>query len=163
MIDPVSAFGLIVSAHKTIKKCVEMGRDLSSAQNAVMNYAKGEAQLGFGKERSKKKIFGGIMDSAIDQHFKEEEQRRLKDELRSIFRLYGSPGQWERLQATIAQARAEHKKQLEEQARRRDILVKSVVGIVLGCIGVVVIVYFALYLKKQVKADEVIHVISTHT
>ena len=53
MIDPVSAFGLIVSAHKTIKKCVEMGRDLSSAQNAVMQYAKGEAELGL-KERKRK-------------------------------------------------------------------------------------------------------------
>ena len=78
MIDPVSAFGLIVSAHKTIKKCVEMGRDLNSAQNAVMQYAKGEDDLGFGKERKKKSIFGGVMDDAIDKHFKEEELTRLK-------------------------------------------------------------------------------------
>lgn len=147
MIDPVSAFGLIVSAHKTIKKCVEMGRDLNSAQNAVMQYAKGEAELGFGKERKKKSIFGGVMDDAIDKHFKEEEQKRLKEELRSIFRLYGSPGQWERLQATIAQARAEHKKALEERARQRDIFVKTTVAIVLVLLGFVVIYYYALYLK----------------
>ena len=147
MIDPVSAFGLIVSAHKTIKKCVEMGRDLNSAQNAVMQYAKGEAELGFGKERKKKSIFGGVMDDAIDKHFKEEEQKRLKEELRSIFRLYGSPGQWERLQATIAQARAEHKKALEERARQRDIFVKTTVAIVLALLGFVVIYYYALYLK----------------
>ena len=147
MIDPVSAFGLIVSAHKTIKKCVEMGRDLSSAQNAVMQYAKGEAELGFGKERKKKSIFGGVMDDAIDKHFKEEEQKRLKEELRSIFRLYGSPGQWERLQATIAQARAEHKKALEERARQRDIFVKTTVAIVVALLGFVGIYYYALYLK----------------
>ena len=147
MIDPVSAFGLIVSAHKTIKKCVEMGRDLNSAQNAVMQYAKGEAELGFGKERKKKSIFGGVMDNAIEKHFKEEEQKRLKEELRSIFRLYGSPGQWERLQATIAQARAEHKKALEEQARQRDIFIKTAVAIVVGLVGFVGIYYYALYLK----------------
>ena len=147
MIDPVSAFGLIVSAHKTIKKCVEMGRDLNSAQNAVMQYAKGEAELGFGKERKKKSIFGGVMDDAIDKHFKEEEQKRLKEELRSIFRLYGSPGQWERLQATIAQARAEHKKALEERARQRDIFVKTAVAIVVALVGFVGIYYYALYLR----------------
>tara|TARA_Y100001937_G_scaffold70595_1_gene96067 strand:- start:337 stop:789 length:453 start_codon:yes stop_codon:yes gene_type:complete len=147
LIDPVSAFGLIVSAHKTIKKCVEMGRDLNSAQNAVMQYAKGEAELGFGKERKKKSIFGGVMDNAIEKHFKEEEQKRLKEELRSIFRLYGSPGQWERLQATIAQARAEHKKALEEQARQRDIFIKTAVAIVVGLVGFVGIYYYALYLK----------------
>ena len=56
MIDPVSAFGLIVSAHKTLKKCVEMGRDLSSATTAIQNYARGEAELGFGKERKKKNM-----------------------------------------------------------------------------------------------------------
>ena len=124
-----------------------MGRDLNSAQNAVMQYAKGEAELGFGKERKKKSIFGGIMDDAIDKHFKEEEQKRLKEELRSIFRLYGSPGQWERLQATIAQARAEHKKALEERARQRDIFVKTTVGIVVALVGFVGVYYYALYLK----------------
>ena len=148
MIDPVSAFGLIVSAHKTLKKCVEMGRDLSSATTAIQNYARGEAELGFGKERKKKKrLFGGIMDDAIDQHFKEEEQKRLKDELRSMFLLYGSAGQWERLQATIAHARAEHKKALEEQARKRDLLINCTVGIVLACIGLAIIVWWANYLK----------------
>ena len=148
MIDPVSAFGLIVSAHKTLKKCVEMGKDLSSATTAIQNYARGEAELGFGKERKKKKrLFGGIMDDAIDQHFKEEEQKRLKDELRSIFLLYGSSGQWERLQATIAHARAEHKKALEEQARKRDLLINCTVGVVVACIGLAIIIWWANYLK----------------
>ena len=149
MIDPVSAFGLIVSAHKTIKKCVEMGKDLSSAQTAVMNYAKGEAELGFAKEKKKRGIFGGVMDSAIDQHFKEEEQRRLKDELRSMFQLYGSAGQWERLQATIARARAEHKKQLEEQARQRDIIIKTVIIVLVVVVGGTGMYYWAMYLKGE--------------
>ena len=87
------------------------------------------------------------MDDAIDKHFKEEEQKRLKEELRSIFRLYWSPGQWERLQATIAQARAEHKKALEERARQRDIFVKTTVAIVVALLGFVGIYYYALYLK----------------
>ena len=148
MIDPVSAFGLIVSAHKTLKKCVEMGKDLSSATTAIQNYARGEAELGFGKERKKKKrLFGGIMDDAIEQHFKEEEQKRLKDELRSMFLLYGSAGQWERLQATIAHARAEHKKALEEQARKRDLLINCTVGVVVASIGLAIIIWWANYLK----------------
>ena len=89
------------------------------------------------------------MDSAIDQHFKEEEQRRLKDELRSIFRLYGSAGQWERLQATIARARAEHKKQLEEQARQRDIIIKTVIVVLVVVVGGTGMYYWAMYLKGE--------------
>ena len=147
MIDPVSAWGLITTAHATIKKCVEMGRDLSSAETAIRNYAKGEAQLSFGKERKKKSIFGGVMDSAIDQHFREEERKRLHDQLRSLFMLHGSPGQWERLQATIARARVEQKKILEEQARQRDILIKTSTIIIVLALGGVILFYFAKYLK----------------
>ena len=147
MIDPISAFGALTAAHGAIKKCVEMGRDLASASSAIEKYAKAEAELGFGKERKKKSIFGGIMDSAIEQHFKEEEQARLKKELRSLFQLYGSPGQWERLQATIARARAEHKKQLEIQARQRDAILKFLVVTITVVLGGIGVYYLAIYLK----------------
>ena len=149
MIDPISAFGALTAAHGAIKKCVEMGRDLASASSAIEKYAKAEAELGFGKERKKKSIFGGIMDSAIEQHFKEEEQARLKKELRSLFQLYGSHGQWERLQATIARARAEHKKQLEEQARQRDIIIKTVIIVLVVVVGGTGMYYWAMYLKGE--------------
>ena len=124
-----------------------MGRDLNSAQSAIQKYAQGEAELGFAKERKKKGIFGGVMDNAIEQHFKEEEQKRLKDELRSMFQLYGSAGQWERLQATIARARKAHKEALEEQARKRDIIIKILIVSVVGIGGLIGIYYWAMYLK----------------
>ena len=147
MIDPISAFAMLSSAHSALKKCVSMGKDLSSATSAIASYAKAEAELGFAKEQKKKGIFGSVMDQAIEQHFKEEEQNRLKDELRSIFLLYGSAGQWERLQATIAQARAEHRKQLQEKQRIQDRNTLIVVCTVLGVAGIGSIILFANYLK----------------
>ncbi len=147
MIDPISAFAMLTSAHSALKKCVSMGKDLSSATNAIASYAKAEAELGFAKEQKKKGIFGSVMDQAIEQHFKEEEQNRLKDELRSLFLLYGSAGQWERLQATIAQARAEHRKQLQEKQRIQDRNTMIVVCTVLGVAGIGSIILFANYLK----------------
>jgi hypothetical protein len=147
MIDPISAFAMLTSAHSALKKCVSMGKDLSSATSAIASYAKAEAELGFAKEQKKKGIFGSVMDQAIEQHFKEEEQNRLKDELRSLFLLYGSAGQWERLQATIAQARAEHRKQLQEKQRIQDRNTMIVVCTVLGVAGIGSIILFANYLK----------------
>src|SRR5210317_1213850 len=147
MIDPISAFAMLTSAHSALKKCVSMGKDLSSATNAITQYAKAEAELGFAKEQKKKGIFGSVMDQAIEQHFKEEEQNRLKDELRSLFLLYGSAGQWERLQATIAQARAEHRKQLQEKQRIQDRNTMIIVCTVLGIAGIGSIILFANYLK----------------
>ena len=147
MIDPISAFSMLTSAHSALKKMVSMGKDLSSATKFVTQYAKAEAELGFAKEQKKKGIFGSVMDQAIEKHFQEEEQARLKDELRSLFMLHGSYGQWERLQATIAQARAEHRKQLQEKQKIRDRNTLIIVCTVLVIAGIGSIILFANYLK----------------
>lgn len=151
MIDPISAFAMLTSAHSALKKMVSMGKDLSSATKAITSYAKAEAELGFAKEQKKKGIFGSVMDNAIEQHFKEEEQKRLKDELRSLFLLYGADGmgQWERLQATIASARAEHRRQLKEQKRIQDRNLLIICLTVVGIIGLGAIILFVKYLKND--------------
>ena len=148
MIDPISAFSMLTSAHSALKKMVSMGKDLSSASSVIAKYAKAEAELGFAKEQKKKGIFGSVMDQAIEKHFQEEEQARLKDELRSLFMLHGSYGQWERLQATIAQARAEHRKQLQEKQKIRDRNTLIIVCTVLVIAGIGSIILFANYLKN---------------
>lgn len=148
MIDPISAFAMLSSAHSALKKCVSMGKDLSSATSAIASYAKAEAELGFAKEQKKKGIFGSVMDQAIEKHFQEEEQARLKDELRSLFMLHGSYGQWERLQATIAEARAEHRKQLKEQQRIKDrnlLIIVCTTLAILGVGGLILLVNFLKY------------------
>ena len=147
MIDPISAFAMLSSAHSALKKCVSMGKDLSSATSAIASYAKAEAELGFAKEQKKKGIFGSVMDQAIEKHFQEEEQARLKDELRSLFMLHGSYGQWERLQATIAQARAEHQKQLKEQQRIKDRNLMIIVCTTLAILGVGGLILLVNFLK----------------
>jgi len=148
MIDPVSAFAMLTSAHSAISKICKMGKDLSSATKFVTQYAKAEAELGFAKEQKKKGIFGSVMDEAIEKHFQEEEQKRLKDELRSLFLLHGSYGQWERLQATIASARAEHRKRLKEQQRIRDrnlMITVGVVSFILGIGGLIILINYLKY------------------
>ncbi len=149
MIDPISAFSMLTTAHSALKKMASMGKDLSSATKAISSYAKAEAELGFAKEQKKKGIFGSVMDNAIEEHFKEEEQKILKDELRSLFLLYGADGigQWERLQATIASARAKHRKQLKEMQRIRDRNTLIVVCTILITLGAGGIILLANYLK----------------
>jgi len=148
MIDPISAFSMLTSAHSALKKMVSMGKDLSSASSVIAKYAKAEAELGFAKEQKKKGIFGSVMDQAIEKHFQEEEQARLKSELRTLFLLHGSYGQWERLQATIAQARAEHRKRLKEQQRIKDrnlLIIVVTTLIILGVGGLILLVNYLKY------------------
>jgi hypothetical protein len=148
MIDPITAFSAIKVAHSSLMHGIKMGRDFASMAGSIAKLAKGEAELSVAKEKKQNSLFG----NAIDKHFQEEERKRLFDELRSMVLLYGDNGQaqWERLAATIASAKAEHKRQLKEQAKidYRNKLITTVSGTIL--IGFAVIYYLAMYLKGRV-------------
>ncbi len=148
MIDPVSAFAALSAGHSAIKKGIEMGRDLSSMSNAVSRYAQGEAELQFGAARKKKSKFSLAEDSAIEKHFRKEKLEDMRKELRSIFQIYGKPGQWERLQAEIANERAEIKKALEEEARKKDLILAIILSIALIVGGAGGIIWWVMYLQK---------------
>ena len=140
MIDPITAFAAISAGHKAIMKAVQIGKDLSSLSSAVGRYAQGEAQLQFAETQKKKSRFSFAEDSAIEKHFKKEQLDTMRDELRSMFLLYGKPGQWERLQAEIASERARIEKELEKQQKikdRNEIIVAVTVVLIVGLLGIV--------------------------
>lgn len=120
MIDPVSAFAAVSAGHATIMKAIQIGKDLSSVSSSISKYAQGEAELQFGAAKKKKSKFSFAEDSAIEKHFRKEKLDDMRNELRSIFQLYGKPGQWERLQAEIANERARIKAQLELEALHKE-------------------------------------------
>ena len=72
----------------------------------------------------------------------------MRDQLREIFLLYGSPGQWERLQGEIASARAEKKelKRLEQEKERR----KTIIVASLAIAGLLIFIYYELKLLKLI-------------
>jgi len=147
MIDPISAFALIKTAHSALMSGIKMGKDFSKMGNVIANFAQGEATLNVVKQKKKNSIFGNVVGNAIEEHFQEEERERMYNELRSITRLYGSEGQWERLAGTIASAKAEHQKQLKAQAKideRNKMITVISITLLLGLAGVF---YFAMYLK----------------
>ena len=147
MIDPVSAFAALSAGHSAIKKGIEMGRDLSSMSNAVSCYAQGEAELQFGAARKKKAKFSLAEDSAIEKHFRKEKLEDMRNELRSIFQLYGKPGQWERLQAEIASERVEIKKALEAEAERKERIIATVIVITSLITTIIGGYYYITWLK----------------
>ena len=70
MIDPLTAFAGIKSAHSAIMSAVKIGKDISSLSGSIAKYAKGEAALQAKSEVKKKSIFsklGGAEAEAIDK------------------------------------------------------------------------------------------------
>ena len=147
MIDPVSAFAAVSAGHAAIMKAVQIGKDLNSLSSSISKYAQGEAELQFGASKKKKSKFSFAEDSAIEKHFKKEKLDDMRNELRSIFQLYGKPGQWERLQAEIASERARIQKELNLQAHRKAQLQLWSVVITTVIAGVAGIIWYALWLK----------------
>ena len=153
MIDPMSAFAAVSAASSAISSAVKAGRDLSSLSGPngpVARYAKAEAELNFGAVRKKNSLFSkmtGAEQRGIEEFFKQEELTNLRNELRSIFQIYGRPGAWERLQAEIARQRAEQKEELERRARVRDAIIFWTVVPVILIAGAAVLYLFVQYLK----------------
>ena len=152
MIDPISAFSMISSAAGAISGSIKAGKDLASLSGPISRYAKAEAQLNFGAARKKKSIFGkmsGAEQAGIDEFFRKEELTRLREEMRSIFMIYGKPGSWERLQAEIARQRQIQKDELERRAKVRDAIILWTVLPTILIAGAAVLYFFVMYLKGQ--------------
>ena len=60
MIDPITAFSAIKSAHAAIMTAVKIGKDVSSLSNAAAKYAKGEAALQSHSEVKKKGLLAKL-------------------------------------------------------------------------------------------------------
>ena len=149
MIDPLMAFAALKTASSTISSAVKAGKDLASLVGPITRLAKAEADLSFAAEK-KGGILGkltGAEQTAIDAHFRKEEANRIRDEMRELFMLFGSPGQWERLQAEIAAERVRRKKALEAEVQRKRRL-KNTVIIVLSLVAAITILTLEImYLK----------------
>ena len=133
MIDPFTAFAALKGATEAISQGIKTGRDLVNMSGAVNKWAKAEANLqviASEKPKGLGKLFGkltGAEQNAIDAHFRKEEANRLRDEMRSMFLLYGTAGQWERLQKEIAVERKRQadflRQKIASEKRKKNIII----------------------------------------
>ena len=153
MIDPISAFAAVNTAASAISTAIKAGKDLSSLSGPISKYAQAEAQLNFGASKKKKGIFAkmtGAEQAGIDEFFRKEELATLRDEMRSVFQLYGKPGAWERLQAEIARQRAIQKEELERRAKVRETIMLCLVGFLIVGVGGGGIILWIAWMKGMI-------------
>lgn len=152
MIDPFTAFAALKGATEAISQGIKTGKDLINMSSSVSRWAKAEASLQVVSSEKPKglgKLFGkltGAEQNAIDAHFRKEEAKRIRDEMREMFALYGSPGQWERLQKEIATERKRQTTLLKQKiaaARRKKNIILWTIGGILG-LGFLAIEFYIL-------------------
>ena len=152
MIDPFTAFAALKGATEAISQGIKTGKDLINMSSSVAKWAKAEASLqviSSEKPKGLNKLFGkltGAEQNAIDAHFRKEEAKRIRDEMRQMFLLFGSPGQWERLQKEIATERKRQTTLLKQKiaaARRKKNIIMWTIGGILG-LGFLAIEFYIL-------------------
>ena len=134
-----------------LSAAVKAGRDLAALLVRLQNTQR--LKLSYSSALLKEKgIFaklGATDESAIEKHFRQEEVRRLRKDMRELFMLYGSPGQWERLQATIAEERAEKQKQLRLAEHKRQQMVQIIMAILVISTAVTMLVGWVCFCKTD--------------
>jgi hypothetical protein len=95
MIDPFTAFAALKGATEAISQGIKTGKDLINMSSSVSKWAKAEASLQVVSSEKPKglgKLFGkltGAEQNAIDAHFRKEEAKRIRDEMREyVFTLW---------------------------------------------------------------------------
>ena len=149
MIDPLTAFAALKTASSAISSAVKAGRDLGSLVGPITKLAKAEADLSFAAEK-KGGILGkltGAEQTAIEAHFRKEEAKRIRDEMRELFLLFGSPGQWERLQKEIASERVRRKQALKALAEKKRRLKNTIIITVSIVAAVIILTLEIMYLQ----------------
>ena len=141
MIEVLALAGAVTKIAGGISSAIKAGKDINGVMPAFGKLAKLESEINLAESGRHKGPLGRLTSSEEEGFAIAQAKMKHKTaiaELRSMCRLYGEPGMWDRVVAEQAAARKRHKIALEEQAEKRDKifwLISVVFGAALLAVG----------------------------
>jgi preprotein translocase subunit Sss1 len=135
------------AAFAVIKQCVQNGRELASAGKQISDFVCAKEEL---TRRKNKKTNRGYKASDLEEFMALEKIKQNEQQLKEIMIWTGRPGLWNDWQKFLAEARKSRRVQEELAKKRREELTQLFgicLGIAIFVIGMIGIVYWALWLK----------------
>ena len=136
------------AAFAVIKQCVQNGRELTAAGNAIAQFVTAKEQLQRkGNRKRKKSSVGG---SDLEEFMALEKIREQEEQLKQFMIYAGRPGLWNDWQRFQAEARKSRRVQEELAKRRREEIMEMVgygVAALIVVAGIVGLVAWALWMK----------------
>lgn len=135
------------AAFAVIKQCVQNGRELASAGKQISDFVCAKEEL---TRRKNKKTNRGYKASDLEEFMALEKIKQNEQQLKEIMIWTGRPGLWNDWQKFLAEARKSRRVQEELAKKRREELAQLFgicLGIAIFVIGMIGIVYWALWLK----------------
>ena len=136
------------AAFAVIKQCVQNGRELTAAGNAIAQFVTAKEQLQRkGNRKRKKSSVGG---SDLEEFMALEKIREQEEQLKQFMIYAGRPGLWNDWQRFQAEARKSRRVQEELAKRRREEIMEMVgygVAALIVIAGLAGLVAWALWMK----------------
>ena len=117
MIEVLALAGAVGKIASSISSAVKAGKDVHSLMPAFGKLAKLESEINLAESGRHKGPLGRLTSSEEEGFAIAQAKMKHKEsmnELRSMCRLYGTPGMWDMVVAEQAAARIRHKAALEE-------------------------------------------------
>ena len=157
MIEVLALASAVSTIAGSISSAVKAGKDVNSVLPAFGKLANLEAEINIAESGRHKGPLGRLTSTeeegfAIAQA--KMKHKEAMEELRSICRLYGSPGMWDSVVHEQAQARKRRKDALEAEAAKRDkifYLISVVAGIFIFGLGTAGMFWGAAILADELK------------
>jgi hypothetical protein len=157
MIEVLALASAVSTIAGSISSAVKAGKDVNSVLPAFGKLANLEAEINIAESGRHKGPLGRLTSTeeegfAIAQA--KMKHKEAMEELRSICRLYGSPGMWDSVVHEQAQARKRRKDALEAEAAKRDkifYLISVVAGILIFGLGTAGMFWGAAILADELK------------
>ena len=135
------------AAFAVIKQCVQNGRELASAGKQISDFVCAKEEL---TRRKNKKTNRGHKASDLEEFMALEKIKQNEQQLKEMMIWAGRPGLWNDWQTFLAEARKSRRVQEELARKKREELTQLLaicLGIGIFILGMVGIVYWALWLK----------------
>lgn len=135
------------AAFAVIKQAVQNGRELADAGSAITKYVGAKEELA---RRAKKKKRANTANTDLEEFMALERLKQQEEQLRETMIWSGRPGLWKDWQAFQAQARKSRRVQEALAKKQREEFIQTVgifLGILLGVVGIVGLIFWALFLR----------------
>ena len=141
MIDPITAIAGATAAFNTLKKGIQVGKDLQDMGGTMAKWAGAIADLDFADRQNQKPpwykaLGGGIESQAMEIFAAKQKAESMRKELKDYISVMYGPSKWQEILEIEADLRKQKREHEYRQMEIKQTIIEWVTGILLFIISV---------------------------
>ena len=141
MIDPITAIAGATAAFNTLKKGIQVGKDLQDMGGTMAKWAGAVADLDFADKQNQKPpwykaLGGGVEAQAMEIFAAKQKAASMRAELKDFISVVYGPSKWQEILEIEAKLRKQKREHEYRQMEIKQTIIEWVTGILLFIISV---------------------------